>query len=216
MDLAELKNMDVKDVFAKFKGSANILSDKKLLLKFGIGLGFILILMIAYYFFDNKFLKQQNKKIEKMEGYKTEIETRTSDGENSINYLSNQINELKPLYENETSLFHTDAEFDDLYKNITIVGKRFGLSIDNIQQENKTSVHQKDVQGQNIGTALYDKLSVTWKITGTYLGYLKYRKAISKMKKHINFDKETIATQENGRSGQILAEGTISIVQLPE
>ena len=54
MDLAELKNMDVKDVFAKFKGSANILSDKKLLLKFGIGLGFILILMIAYYFFDNK------------------------------------------------------------------------------------------------------------------------------------------------------------------
>ena len=43
MDLAELKNMDIKDLLSKFKGSGGILGDQKLLVKFGIGFGSIII-----------------------------------------------------------------------------------------------------------------------------------------------------------------------------
>ena len=73
----------------------------------------------------------------------------------------------------------------------------------------------QNTEEQNLGTPSYYILPVTWKITGTYLGYLRYRKEISKTKKYINFDKETITVQENVSPGLILAEGTVSIVQLP-
>ena len=68
---------------------------------------------------------------------------------------------------------------------------------------------------ESFSTLSYYTLPVTWKITGTYLGYLRYRKEISKTKKYINFDKETITVQENASPGLILAAGTVSIVQLP-
>ena len=42
MDLASLKNLDVKDLVSKLKG-ADLLSNKKLLIKFGIGFGSIII-----------------------------------------------------------------------------------------------------------------------------------------------------------------------------
>ena len=46
MDLASLKNLDVKDILGKIKGGglADILKNKKLLIKFGTAGGFILIL----------------------------------------------------------------------------------------------------------------------------------------------------------------------------
>ena len=53
MDLASLKNLDVKDILGKIKGGglADILKNKKLLIKFGIVGGSILILLIIYSFF---------------------------------------------------------------------------------------------------------------------------------------------------------------------
>ena len=48
MDLAALKNLDVKDLLEKIKsgGGGDILKNKKLLIKFGIIGGSILILLI--------------------------------------------------------------------------------------------------------------------------------------------------------------------------
>ena len=48
----------------------------------------------------------------------------------------------------------------------------------------------------------------------TYLGYLKFRRALSKSSKVINYDKETITV--DAKSGTIVSEGTISIVGLPD
>ena len=42
MDLSSLKNLDVKDLVSKLKG-ADLLNNKKLLIKFGIGFGSIII-----------------------------------------------------------------------------------------------------------------------------------------------------------------------------
>ena len=44
--------------------------------------------------------------------------------------------------------------------------------------------------------------------------YLKFRRALSKSSKVINYDKETITV--DAKSGTIVSEGTISIVGLPD
>ena len=56
MDLAALKNLDIKDIFSKIKagGGANIFKDKKTLIKFGVVGGSILIFLIIL--FDCKLL----------------------------------------------------------------------------------------------------------------------------------------------------------------
>ena len=43
MDWASLKNMDVKDLLVKVKGSQAIFTDKKMLIKFGIISGLLMI-----------------------------------------------------------------------------------------------------------------------------------------------------------------------------
>ena len=49
---------------------------------------------------------------------------------------------------------------------------------------------------------------------GSFLGYLKFRRELSKSLKVINFDKEEIVSLKQPQ-GQIIAKGTISIVGLP-
>ena len=60
MDLASLKNLDVKDILSKIKGDglADILKNKKLLIKFGIVGGSVLILLIIHSF---QPIPQKNK-----------------------------------------------------------------------------------------------------------------------------------------------------------
>ena len=49
MDLASLKNIDLKDIVTKLKSGG--IADKKLLIQFGVGFGAILIFLIGYYAF---------------------------------------------------------------------------------------------------------------------------------------------------------------------
>ena len=119
----------------------------------------------------------------------------------------------------QTSLFLSDAEFDNLMTTMTKTAKEYGLSVDEMLSGEQVPVFNQstvNTSGENLGTPLYYTLPVTWKITGTYLGYLKYRKEISKSKKYVYFHKETITARKNSRPGEILAEGKLSIVQLPD
>ena len=63
------------------------------------------------------------------------------------------------------------------------------------------------------GNILYYQIPVDYEITGTFIGYLKFRRALSKSLKVINFDKEEINLLKQPQ-GQVLAKGTISIVGL--
>jgi Tfp pilus assembly protein PilO len=63
------------------------------------------------------------------------------------------------------------------------------------------------------GNVLYYQIPVDYEITGTFIGYLKFRRALSKSLKVINFDKEEINLLKQPQ-GQVLAKGTISIVGL--
>jgi len=216
MDLSSLKDMDVKDLLSKLKGSQAIFSDKKMLTKFGIIFGAIVIFLIIYYGHFNKIFQDQKKQIEEMKDNETETNRMIEEEAN----LEAKIKNLEPEFNEKTSLFHTNAEFEDFMMTMNDIAAKYGLSVDDIHRKERVPVHDQntDVQntdGQNSGTPLYFTLPVTWKISGTYLGYLKYRREISRTKKHIHFHKETIVVQENARPGEILAEGTISIVQLP-
>ena len=216
MDLSSLKDMDVKDLLSKLKGSQAIFSDKKMLIKFGIIFGAIVIFLIIYYGHFNKIFQDQKKQIEEMKDNETETNRMIEEEAN----LEAKIKNLEPEFNEKTSLFHTNAEFENFMMTMDDIAKKYGLSVDDIHRKEKVPVYDQNTdtqntEGQNSGTPLYFTLPVTWKISGTYLGYLKYRREISRTKKHIHFHKETIVVQENARPGEILAEGTISIVQLP-
>ena len=216
MDLSSLKDMDVKDLLSKLKGSQAIFSDKKMLTKFGIIFGAIVIFLIIYYAYLNPMFQKQKEQIEDMMYNETET-NRMLEAEAD---LEAKIKNLEPQFNEKTSLFHTNAEFEDFMMTMNDIASKYGLSVDDIHRKEKVPVYDQNTdtqntEGQNSGTPLYFTLPVTWKISGTYLGYLKYRREISRTKKHIHFHKETIVVQENTRAGEILAEGTISIVQLP-
>lgn len=66
--------------------------------------------------------------------------------------------------------------------------------------------------GEEGGNILYYKLPVDYEISGTFIGYLKFRRALSKSNKVINFDSEKVTVNEKGG---ISSKGTLSIVGLP-
>ena len=213
MDFASLKNIEIKDLFAKLKSSEGIFSDKKFVVKIGLGILSVLIFLIFYYFLINPIISDQKILIDEMLQKKADIEKMEN---NEVN-IKNKIDELEPLYTKNSKLFHSSKEFEDLYQNIGNIAMMNGLEIFSIKKNEKTPVFNDQDQTQqdnNLSQPIYYKIPVTWTIKGTYLGYLKFRKLISKTNKIINFDKEIIKVDENDK-GTIISEATISIVGLP-
>ena len=228
MDLASLKNLDVKDILGKIKGDglADILKNKKLLIKFGIVGGSILILLIIYSFFVKPKIDVQKAQINIM----NENKIKTDEYLKNIDDLEATVKKIEPNYKKSSKLFHSRKEFEDLYQNITNFAMINGLKIASIAKgepqavdsnqnsedanQNPEDANQNPEDTNQNSTVLYYKIPVNYKISGNYLGYLKFRRALSKSTKVINFDKETITV--DAKSGNILSEGTISIVGLPD
>ena len=233
MNLDAIKNLDIKDLLSKFKGGGGILDDKKLLVKFGIGFGSILLFLIIYYAFVAPIVKNQEIKINEMNDNKDKITEYT---ENIIN-LKKLVKKIEPEFIKSSKLFHNKKEVEDLYQNISKFAMSNGLTIINIKknepkavmgkqatqeteinqdsqnQDNQDNQDNQVVNDPNSAKPLYYKIPVSYKIKGNYLGYLKFRRALSKSNKVINFDLETITVEKE--TGLILSEGTISIVGLP-
>ena len=222
MDLAALKKLDIKDLLEKIKagGGTNVFKDKKTLIKFGVIGGAILIFLIIYYAFVSPVISAQKEKINIMNDNQTNIDEYLA----TIETLQANVKELEPRYKKSSKLFHSKKEVEDLYSNISVFAIQNSLTITSIQagepmavggndntQNEQTENSQDNQEGAQV---LYYKIPVNYKIQGNYLGYLKFRRALSKSSKVINFDKETITV--DAKSGKILSEGTISIVGLPD
>ena len=222
MDLASLKNLDLNDIFVKLKSGG--FGDKKTLIKFGVGFGAILIFLIGYYAFVSPIVKNQEQQISLMDENKIKIE----EFKTNIVTLKAAVKKLEPDYAKNSKLFHSKKEVEDLYQNISKFALINGLSITNlkkgepkavagtaqnqsIEQTTENSTTTENQEGQNV---MYYKIPVEYEIQGNFLSYLKFRRALSKSQKVINFDKEEITTIAEIQ-GQILSKGTISIVGLP-
>jgi Tfp pilus assembly protein PilO len=209
MDLAELKNIDLKEIFSKLKSGG--LSDKKVVIKFSIGLFAILFFLIGYYAFISPIIERQEKQINLMNENKNKIE----EFNNNIITLRATIRKLEPEFSKNSKLFHSKKEVEDLYQNISKFALINGLSITNLKKgEAKGVAKAGDDQSTEGAKILYFKIPVEYEIQGNFLSYLKFRRALSKSQKVINFDKEEISVQKEIQ-GQILSKGTISIVGLP-
>jgi Tfp pilus assembly protein PilO len=226
MDLASLKNIDLKDIVTKLKSGG--IADKKLLIQFGVGFGAILIFLIGYYAFVSPRVEAQKADINLMNENKNKIE----EFKNNIGTLKASVKKLEPEYNKNNKLFHSKKEVEDLYQNISKYALMNGLSITNLKKgepkgvagatpnqsteqttENNTDQNlAENPEGQQV---MYYKIPVEYEIQGNFLSYLKFRRALSKSQKVINFDKEEINVQKEIQ-GQILSKGTISIVGLPD
>jgi Tfp pilus assembly protein PilO len=244
MDLAELKNIDVNQLFDKLKNS-EILKDKKTLAKFGIFFGAFLISILVYYIFVSPVLTRQENSINQMKQNEMQIDNLRFEIEN----VKQQIEANTPEFESNSKLFHSQKEVEELYQSISNFALRNGLTIINIKKSDPKPVKGNlpnvntgmngviddgsgmindgsgmiddgsgmidDGSGQEGGNTLYYKIPVDYEIMGSFIGYLKFRRELSKSQKVINFDKEEINLLKEPQ-GQVLSKGTISIVGLPD
>ena len=140
MDLAELKNMDIKDLLSKFKGSGGILGDQKLLVKFGIGFGSVVIFLIIYYVFVSPEVYDRKTRIEVMNKNHNKI----AEYNNNIVRLNHLIKKLKPKFDENSKLFHNRKEEQDLYQNIIKFTAINGLTIIGYEENERKAVINKE------------------------------------------------------------------------
>ena len=140
MDLAELKNMDIKDLLSKFKGSGGILGDQKLLVKFGIGFGSVVIFLIIYYVFVSPEVYDRKTRIDVMNKNHNKI----AEYNNNIVRLEHLIKKLKPKFDENSKLFHNRKEEQDLYQNIIKFTAINGLTIIGYEENERKAVINKE------------------------------------------------------------------------
>ena len=208
----DLKNLTMSDLKAKFSGAA----DKKTLIKFGIGFGAIIIFLIIYYAILNPMVKERKVKYED----KLLKENEISQFENEILQFKARIKKLKPEFEESSTLFHSKAEVEDLYQSLSRHAGVNGLVISKIEKKKPIAVMKEGIAEQSENNLTQDmvsyyKIPVDFEIKGKFLGYIKFKRAVSKQQKMLNFDKETISVVQNDTTGAIVATGVLTIVGLP-
>lgn len=209
----DLKNMQMSDIKEKILAVA----DKKTLIKFGIGLGSIILFLIVYYAVLNPLVKDRKAKYEDKLLKQNEI----NQFENDIATLKARIKKLSPEVKEKSTLFHSKAEVEGLYNTFSRFAGNYGLVISKIEKKKAKPVLKEGITEQaekNIKKKMisYYKIPVEYEIKGNFLGFIKFKRAVSKSKKMLNFDKETISIVQNDSTGAIVVKGTLTIVGLPD
>ena len=208
----DLKNMTMDDLKQKLSAV-----DKKTLIKFGIGFGAIILFLIIYYAILNPMVKERKAKYQD----KIQKEQEIVDFENNIISLKKTIKKMKPKFEETSTLFHSKAEVEDLYQSLSKHAAVNGLVISKIEKKEPKPVLKVGVTDQSENNlqkemVSYYKIPVDYEIKGNFLGYIKFKRAVSKQKKMLNFDKETISVVQNDSTGAIVATGELTIVGMPD
>ena len=95
------------------------------------------------------------------------------------------------------------------------------MVISKIEKKKPKPVFKKGVtqQAENnitMDMVSYYQIPVDYEIKGNFLGYIKFKRAVSRQNKMLNFDKETISIVQNDSTGAIMAQGELTIVGLPD
>tara|TARA_Y100000992_G_scaffold160140_1_gene107176 strand:+ start:110 stop:748 length:639 start_codon:yes stop_codon:yes gene_type:complete len=208
MDLNNIKVEDLKEKFAAI--------DKKTLIKFGIGFGGIIIFLIIYYAILNPMVKDRRAKFED----KLLKQQETQQFEESLISIKRKIKKLEPIVEKNSTLFHSKAEVEGLYKSLSRFAGAYGLVISKIEKNKPKPVMKPGIAEQpadllQADQVSYFKIPVTFEIKGNFLSYIKFKRAVAKSKKMLNFDKELINVVQNDKNGSVVVTGELTIVGLP-
>ena len=225
MDLKiDLKNLNVQDIKTKFLQFA----DKKTLIKIGISVGAIILFLIIYYSILNPLVNKKKAKLDEMNKKKQE----TTKFINEIKSKKNKIKKLRPNYEKYSTLFHTKAEVEGLYETLSYYAGLNNLVITKIEKKDSKGVSKaealesvskkkkkkkkkkKSTKKKSPSNMAYYKIPVTFEITGNFLGYIKFKRALSLSQKMLNFDKESIKVVKGNTTGAIKVKGLLTIVGL--
>ncbi len=222
MDLNELKNLNMDDLKAKVLAFA----DKKTLIKGGITFGAIVFFLIIYYSILNPIVNNKKAKLADMTLKQEEVAAMKSE----IAGYKKKIKKLTPQYENFSTLFHTRAETEGLYQTLSVYAGENGLIISKIEKKQPAQVSKSEAlaaadpkkkkkkkkKSKKLTDVAYYKIPVNFQITGNFLGYIKFKRALSLSNKMLNFDKESIKVVKGNTTGAITVNGTLTIVGLAD
>ena len=223
MDLnIDLKNLNVEDIKAKIIQFA----DKKTLIKVGISTGAIILFLVIYYAILNPIVNKKKIQLDKMNKMKEE----TSKYVAEIKSKKSSIKKLTPEYEKYSTLFHTRAEVEGLYETLSYYAGLNNLVISKIEKQDIKGVSKADALAEASGkkkkkktkktkkkkasTMAYYKIPVNFEIDGNFLGYIKFKRALSLSQKMLNFDKESIQVIKGDTTGAIKVKGVLTVVGL--
>ena len=221
MDLnIDLKNLNVEDIKAKIIQFA----DKKTLIKVGISAGAIILFLVIYYAILNPIVNKKKIQLDKMNTMKEE----TSKYVAEIKSKKSRIKKLTPEYEKYSTLFHTRAEVEGLYETLSHYAGLNNLVISKIEKQDIKGVSKADALAEASGkkkktkktkkkkasTMAYYKIPVNFEMNGNFLGYIKFKRALSLSQKMLNFDKESIQVVKGDTTGAIKVKGVLTVVGL--
>ena len=220
----DLKNLNMDDIKSQV---TKILADKKVLTKIGIIFGAVVLFLIIYYAILNPMVDKRKAKLDDMNTKKQETEQFIND----INSMKARIKKLKPEYDKYSSLFHSKAEVEGLYQTLSEYAGENDLVISRIEKkqikevlkaealakaDGKKTKKKKKNQVKNIKNVAYYLIPVDFEIDGNFIGYIKFKRALSLSNKMLNFDKESIQVVKGDSTGAIKVKGTLTIVGLPD
>ena len=221
MDLnIDLKNLNVEDIKAKILQFA----DKKTLIKVGISAGAIILFLVIYYAILNPIVNKKKIQLNEMNKMKEE----TSKFVAEIKSKKSKLKKLTPEYEKYSTLFHTKAEVEGLYETLSYYAGLNNLVISKIEKQDIKGVSKaealakvsgkkkktKKTKKKKASTMAYYKIPVNFEIEGNFLGYIKFKRALSLSQKMLNFDKESIQVVKGDTTGAIKVKGVLTVVGL--
>ena len=208
----DLNNINLDDIKEKL---LNI--DKKTLIKYGSVVGAVILFLIIYYAILKPIVTNKRTQLDDMNLKNQEI----TKFENDLISIKKKIKKIKPIYEKNSSLFHSKKEVEGLYQTLSKFAAANGLVVSKIDKKkpkpvflNKkgkvTKKKPKKVTKKNVS---YFTIPVKFEVKGNFLGYIRFKRELSKSNKMLNFEKELIKLEKAGSSG-IVVTGELTIVGL--
>ena len=199
------------------KAKVLALVDKKTLIKGGITFGAIVFFLIIYYSILNPIVNNKKAKLADMTLKQEEVAAMKSE----IAGYKKKIKKLTPEYENFSTLFHSRAETEGLYQTLSVYAGENGLVISKIEKKKpepilKPGIAQQAEELLQANQISYYRIPVDYEIKGNFLSYIKFKRAVARSKKMLNFDKELINVVQNDKNGAVVATGELTIVGLPD
>ena len=201
----DLNNLQFQNFIKSFAGVFDKDNLKKLPIYFFISASFMIIFYILLYLM---FTPTERDYLAMEENKNNVIKIKST-----IENLNLAINKLKPVYEEQSALFHNKNEVEELYRSLSISAVKNNLVISTLAKDTIVPIfEEKDLKKDKV---YYYKIPITYEITGDFLSYIKFKKFISSSNKLINIEKEIISLNRNDTNGKIIAKGQLSVAGLP-